>query len=259
MKIIRGLAAVVALVFTAQAANAEPVLQLYIEGATYDPVTETWVYVPTSGSDTFTLRLWTIGAVGSYGTIEDVKLAVAYPSSLSGLSVTLQGTTVGGTGSYTVNGVTVFDPSTPSSPTSGGEVTDGSTPLLSNGKPLPTHGIYGADTYWQEFHLGDFTLTDSNIGDFINDFPTTLNKLGQINAYDVTISGWDGVSPIHFDLYDSIAAGNHALSKFAPFSHDAEVIPEPASLLVWSALGIMGLAVGGRSRQRRQAGPAASV
>lgn len=66
--------------------GAIPTLQLYIEGATYDPVTETWVITQPE------FTLWVIGDVGHFGTIYDVKLAAAVRSDEYG-SITLTPTT----------------------------------------------------------------------------------------------------------------------------------------------------------------------
>src|SRR5678816_3675014 len=62
--------------FTAREAAAVPELQIYIEGATYDSASETWVATSTSP-----FRLWVIGNVageGGKGPLYDVKLAAAY-------------------------------------------------------------------------------------------------------------------------------------------------------------------------------------
>lgn len=45
-------------------AGALPLLQLYVEGATYDDTHESWVFEP-SGSDP--IRLWVIGNVAGSG------------------------------------------------------------------------------------------------------------------------------------------------------------------------------------------------
>jgi len=76
--------ALLCLVVGAQVAYAIPELQLYIEGATYDTGSATWVF---SGSGTF--RLWVIGNInGPGGTgglpIQDVKLAAAVATSEMG-------------------------------------------------------------------------------------------------------------------------------------------------------------------------------
>ena len=77
-----GLATLVAL---APPAHALPILQMYIEGATYDQDTESWV---TNQSN---LTLWVIGDVGSAGSILDVQLAAAYLTGETG-SITVTST-----------------------------------------------------------------------------------------------------------------------------------------------------------------------
>src|SRR5688572_501687 len=181
----------------ASPALAVPILQLYVEGADYDAATETWTL---TGADT--IRLWTIGNVdgpGSKGTIEDVKLSIAYDAgALPTFSLTP--TTTGGYGGFT-------DPSTADAPTLIQTRTDGSVPLLGDGSPLPSHGEYGSQTWWQEFMLGDFTQTDSPVADFIDAFPTAeYTDAGQINVYEIGVSGYTGT--IHFDLYDHVQSQN---------------------------------------------------
>lgn len=215
----------IALVFTFyQSAFAIPALQLYIEGSNYDASEESWITTASS------FKLWVLGDVKSYGTIFDIKLAFAYPTGEIG-SVSYSPTTTG----------LLTDPSVPINPYDQVNGADGTVPLLGDGSPLPTHGIYGPGTSWTSYRTGDLTLTDSPIGDFITTFPSSFPSSGQINVYDVTVSGY---SSVHFDAFDHIVVGqNHANYKFAPFSHDASVIPEPASfmLLGLGLLGIIGL------------------
>jgi len=217
----------------ARPAQAVPILQLYIEGATYNSQTESWqASIPASG----VIRLWAIGNVtgeGGKGTISNVKLAIAYGSGASP-SFTLAPSTTGGFGGFT-------DPSTPSAPTLIQTRTDGSIPQLSGGQDLPSHGEYGAGTSWQEFALGNFTLSDSPTGDFISAFPNAPSAGGsQINVYEITVTGTDFV---HFDLYDGVQSGTKVNAVFAPFSHDADgggQVPEGGSTAIMLGLALLG-------------------
>lgn len=226
--------------------QATPILQLYLEGGTYNETTESWDLYGDSFS------LWTIGDT-SFGTIEDVHLSIVYDSLYSPTFSLLPTTTEGFGG--------VIDPSTPTGTGTWIQtVTDGSAPLLGDGSSLPTHGIYEDDMIWQEFDLGDFSLSDSPVGDYVAPFPASFpDHDGQINVYDIRISG-DGLEGLsfHFDLYDHVTAGNHINYKFAPFSHDADgfttiVTPEPATIAMMS-MGL-GAAMAFTKRRRKSRGP----
>jgi hypothetical protein len=243
VRLLQALAVILAFQSLSSTSFGVPILQLYIEGATYDAATESWVFVsPKSGAP---IRIWAIGNVsgpGGMGTIFDVRMAVVYDSDAGVDDIILTSSTTGG-----YEGV--FDPSAPATPLFNQEEDDGSVPLLSNGKPLPSHDEFGDGRTWQEFLLGDFNLTDSHIGDFIDAFPTELTpNAGQINVYDVFVTGTAETYELHFDLYDSIQTRNKARAVFAPFSHDAtgtvDVSPEAASLVAWllsgAALGLVG-------------------
>lgn len=250
-------------VLSAQAAVAVPILQIYLEGGEYDPVTETWVLTPEGSSGGAPFRLWTIGNIsgpGGLGTIEQVRLSVAYSEEHLALSIAITPSLAGGTGEY--QGFT--DLSLPADPTlntglvktslgdfdtgTTGIVTNGGSPVLQGGMALPSHGVFGPGTVWQEYALGDFDTPDSPVGDFIDSFPTELHPdAAQINVYDVAVVGGSGAT-VHFDLYNHVEGERRG--RFAPFSHDADgeanIIPEPGGFLVWSLLGALGLAVGRR-------------
>jgi hypothetical protein len=230
-------------------AKAIPALQLYMEGATYDTATETW----TVAGPVETIRLWAIANTEQYGTIYGVRLSAVYDAGEEPVTITMTPSTTGGLGGFT-------DPSTPKTPTFIQKVTDGSTPVLGDGSNLPNHGQFGPGRVWQEFSLGNFWRTDSPIADFIDSFPTPHPyRDGQINVYEISIDGPNAPIEVHFDLYDHYYSGCKLKAKFAPFSHDAGgtggsgngVVPEPASMVLWSIAGL-GF-VGWRGLRRRKA------
>lgn len=207
-------------------AQGAPILQLYIEGATYRPEDRTWLLEVAPGNS-FEFRLWAIGATESFGPITAVRLSAAYPSWLrsaaSDLAFTLTPTTTGGLGGFT-------DPSVPPWPTLSAIGGPGTRPLVWDTTYLPPHGVFSSDTVWQEFSLGDFTLTDSPVANFDQTFPPPTAEKGQINVYKVTViyptplpeGTW-----VHFDLYGV----NDGRAVFLPFSHDAEVVVAPTFVI----------------------------
>jgi len=190
---------------------AIPILQLYIEGATYDPE-KGWYYPGHS------FRLWTIANISGPGRddgspITNVRLSAVYDDPGVPVTISITPALIGGSGNY--NGFT--DSSLPAAPTWLRTVTDGSTPLIGGSKYLPPHDEYGAGNFWQEFNLGNFTLSDSQIADFIAAFPLPGVFGAQINAYDVVVTGAD----VHFDLYGQVTDRGRISNVFATPGHDA--------------------------------------
>jgi hypothetical protein len=234
-------ATLLALAVLASPAHAIPTLQLYIEGSSYDRTDESWVF---RGDD---FKLWVLGDVGSYGPIVDVKLTMAFAAGLTGWSVQVVPTTatlgqVPGAGdpSTSPGGPALTPISMPLSTSGSGDPciasasTDGRLPCLGDGTKLPGHGEYGPGIQWVEFALGDLTLTDSPIGDYGGATPTSFPSVGQINAYEIHLSGFPANTTLHFDAFDHIGTDKTVKTIFAPLSHDGSVIdapvPQPSSL-----------------------------
>lgn len=207
----RSFAVAASLALAATSVHAIPVLQIYVEGATYDPNSQTWV---TSESD---FKLWVVGDVDAHGPIYDVKLTASY----FGLNGTISFTPT------TTNLIT--DPSTPSAPSLSSSGTGGH-PVL------PPHGIFNDATlhHWDDLDIGDMTLTDSPIGDYSGTptWPSSFPDNGQVNVYMVHVEGW---TKVHFDAYGTTidTTDGHETTWKTPGSHDGQV---PVQDTNWEAV-----------------------
>ncbi|MGQ9504823.1 MAG: choice-of-anchor N protein [Thermogutta sp.] len=247
-------------------ALAYPVLQIYLEGGNYNSDTESWYLAPPGSSAGQPFRLWVLGNTSWKGPFHQVRLSMAYNAEyrtydesgaiIRDLLVTITPSTTDGLHGF-------LDPSTPSDPSFLQNGDAGTVPVLGDGTLLPAHGIFGPNTVWQEWLLGDFTLQDSPMGDFIGNVPPPdTNTMGQINVYEVSISFSDGQSAhgvwVHFDAYNHVEGKNHVWYRFAPFSHDADgdvtVIPEPGNLAALAGMLVsFGLPWGISLLRRRRA------
>jgi hypothetical protein len=235
---------VVLLVSLAAPAIGCPILQIYVEGASYDTTTESWhLVIPPGTTGQASFRLWVIGNPNPKGPIYNVRLAIAYDEALRDLSgdlgFSLVPSTTGGLGGFT-------DPSVPSSVSWVQNGGPGTVPTIVGSSRLPPHGVYGPSTVWQEFSLGNFSLKDSPIGDFYQTFPSPTCTMGQINVYDVSVFHTGRISvegtTLHLDVYGYVKKGGKKLPVFAPFSHDGQVnvVPVPGAIALSLSMLVSG-------------------
>jgi hypothetical protein len=107
------------------------------------------------------------------------------------------------------------------------------TPPISDPNSLAPHGIFATyfEIYAFNFDGAKTTISDTQPG-------MTGTGFGFSETFNITINSLaDGVQ-IHMDLFtmegDGILASNTNVKAFAPFSHDAETIPEPNAVLLFA-------------------------
>ena len=218
------------------AVQAVPVLQLYIDGATYDDATQTWITTETS------YELYVIGM----GSLDNVTLSLA----LEGLGETddpsAASVDIDGTGYPTGSWAYGYAP------------LSNEVEAWNSGKTdLQKHSVY--PSWYTEFGLGSFT-NQGGIGNVNHDdaldeddpywLPTegyiSSNHQGWFQSYRIDITPGYAV---HFDLYT--LNGDGTIDEFSPFSHDASggEIPEPATMLLFG-IGLAGAGVVRKLRKR---------
>jgi hypothetical protein len=234
------------LLFSATPGFAVPTLQVDIFGGTYDPTTETTV----TSDKTFTVRAWLTPGNDPDLISEWYYLSVAVAPKVAD--------TFNPTGSsFEIDGDTINVTE---------EMSFGVPPLEAavehDAQDLGKHSIF--ETFFAEFEFKFDPLSQYATVN-VQDDPGTALASGtgsyviefEIDA--TNLSGSVDGQPIglHFDLYSSkVKDGDTDVDDFAPFSHDAEYrpptgggggsgeIPEPASVAIWTLLGVIGLAVG---------------
>ncbi len=265
-KVLIALAAAALGLITATSAMAIPALQLYIEGATYEtsgPDPQTWAKLGTGS-----FRLWVIGSgIDDLHRIRDVKLVASYSDSYDVSDPKPKLTFSPTTTSVALSGFA--DPSTPVDPDgllnnilpTGSPFEEGGTDAenwshgggdsdINPAGPLETHGMLVSGRTAIEWNLGLFDLIDSPVANFSPStiptaglFPTVEYNgqnqpvhRGQINVYDVTVSGLNIGEQVHFDVYgvaqartctSSIGGGNNrTCSQYSDWDNQP---PSPSS------------------------------
>jgi hypothetical protein len=199
-----------------------PTLKLFVDGATYDWGSQTWVV--EGGS----FDLYVVSANEAKSDVI-VSLALGGGDDPADLSATFGGNPINQ--SSWVYGYAPLD----------------NVPEHWNGgnDDLPRHGIF--PTWFTEVHTGAYN-TSGYVGDvqpnYEGDFwnPATGNgsapAIGQVKMFHIEVGGT--FSYIHFDAYTLNSDGT--VNQFAPFSHDAEAtfVPEPGTLALMGT-GLFGL------------------
>ncbi|MDD5451852.1 MAG: choice-of-anchor N protein [Desulfovibrionales bacterium] len=203
--------------------QAVPNLQIYIPGATYDPVTETWIIY------SYDYDLWVVGANLN---IYDIKFAAAVPVNENGtIDVTwLKGQlidddgnvvkepdffeTLDGTADYSADPYIYFCP-------------DG-IPIMGDGAELPPHGVFPTSYY--EYLIGDFG-TGETVQNYIPGDEWGDLAEGETKKFHISADGYTWVDIVAYDHY--IQANHKTHCIFSPFSHDGgSGVPEPATMLL---------------------------
>ncbi len=214
---------------------AYPTLQLDIADGTYDTSSETIV----ASTDPFMLYAYLIP--NSSNSLSDTY----YIS----MAVTPKRDTAGSLGSFSFNTTTINVTS---------DMTYGTPPLetllgnIATTDPgdLPSHGIFETYFYEYEFQFDGSQISKYNTQDRAisgGAIPTSGTGMYYVGLnIDTTLLDPD--YSIHFDLYNSDLARRSTtdldVTKFAPFSHDAESrkVPEPSTLILLGS-GLVALGV----------------
>lgn len=225
----------------APGAYAVPHLQLFIDGATYDWDTQTWVLATTGSVD-----LYVISANETHDNVYVSMALMGFEESENPTGdVSITG--FNGTPSVWDWGYAPID-FVPNDEWGGGN------------DELPRHGIF--PTWFAEVNTGYYDTSGfvgdvqpgSDFWDPTIDGPGPANAVGQYKLFGLSISAPVGTA-VHFDAYtyaNGLIVDGSPIDEFAPFSHDGTttIVPEPGTILLMST-GLLGMGLAAYRRRKR--------
>ena len=247
---MKRLAVVAALLLIARVSHAVPLLQIDLSDGTYVGGTEQ--------STITTKQTFTVFALLTPGEDADAQEIAAFLEQEFKLSIAIMpktGPADADLGSFTIDGPGVTDNEISATD----EMVYGTPPLeemLQTFDPgdLGKHGVFETFFYEVSFKF------DENVQilpyDVANDGgtdPSGHPGTGTfVVAFEIDVSNLVLGTSLHFDLYSTTTKANGDVDRvdFAPFSHDAAVLPEPATLAL-TAFGSLLVGVGALRRRKK--------
>ncbi len=203
---------ILAALLIATSSFAVPNLQLYSPDAVYNEATESW---QINASE---FEIWVVAANLNKNDIYNITLvaALAQDDTPTDGALTIDGNTYNAAD---------FDYGTP--------------PDID---PLPPHSVY--PTNYAEFLVASVTTSGPfvEVPDYSADVAPGSSLYGQVFKFNVSTS----YEFVQIDAYGFLGARDGKRIK-APFSHDAQVVPEPITLALFG----LGLAAAGFMRKKR--------
>ncbi len=204
---------ILAVLLIATSSFAVPNLQLYSPDAVYSHVTESWQIFASD------FELYVIAANLNKDDIYNVTLVAALAQDDTPTD-----------GALTIGGSTF----------NAADFEYGTPPDVD---PLPPHGVY--PTNYVEYLVAPVTTPGPfvEVPDYSPDPDAGTSLYGQVFKFNISTT----YEFVQFDAFGFLGAPDGKRIK-APFSHDAQVVPEPTTLALFG----LGLAAAGFMRKKRR-------